>query len=86
VGKKHTLRNGHVVEELDYDPSPEFALDIDPQTGEVKHWMSFDPRTGPESEAQINYFAAREYPGADKWEVGVPIKVAGKRAAAAMAP
>jgi hypothetical protein len=67
---------------LEYDPSPEFAVEIR-SDGTVSHFMAFDHRYGPESQDQIDFFKRRNYPGADKWEVGKPIRVAGARAAAA---
>lgn len=68
--------------ELQYDPSPEYAVEVR-SDGAVSHFMSFDPRYGPESDDQIAYFQRRNYPGSDSWEIGKSIKVAAVRDAIA---
>jgi hypothetical protein len=68
--------------ELEYDPSPEFAVEVRAD-GSLSHFMAFDPRNGPESEDQIAYYQRRCYPGSQSWEVGVPVRVASPRDAAA---
>jgi hypothetical protein len=39
----------------------------------VLNWMAFDPKYGPENEQQIEWHVAHGTPGAEKWEVGVPL-------------
>lgn len=39
----------------------------------VATWMAFDPKYGPESDKQIEWHVAHGTPGAETWEVGVPL-------------
>jgi hypothetical protein len=70
---------------VEFDPSPEYACAVlkDEVTGigYVSSWMAFVPEYGPESEAQIEYWRKKGYPGADTWEVGKRIKVVSPKAA-----
>ena len=72
---------------FDFDPSPEYACAVlkDEVTGigYVSSWMAFIPEYGPESEAQIEYWRRKGYPGSDTWEVGKRIKVYGPKQALA---
>jgi hypothetical protein len=71
---------------LPFDPHPEAwvrTVPLPDGTRAVDHSMSFDHNQGPESEAQLNYWRRRGYPGADKWQIGQPIRVATRQAAAA---
>lgn len=73
--QRRPMREG----ELEFDPSPEWACvlvkDEGTGLGRVSSWVAFDPRYGPETEAQIEYWQRRGYPGADTWEVGKKVKV-----------
>lgn len=73
VGK---TKKGTPIYELEQDPSPEYAVLVDPATGFVHHWIAFDPRYGPESEKQIEWWRDHGYPGAEDWEVGTPVRLA----------
>lgn len=70
-----------------FDPSPMYAFaivrDETNGVGYVTHWMAFDPAYGPESEAQIEYWQRRGYPGAETWEVGKKVRVYSERQALA---
>ncbi len=66
------------MSELTYDPSPLYALALGPPSTDgvrqVRSWMAFDPQYGPEQERQITWHIEHETPGAETWEVGVPVE------------
>ena len=76
----HT-KKGTPIYALEEDPSPEFAVLVDPETGTVHHWIAFLPFYGPESEKQIEWWRDHGYPGAEHWEVGKPIRLAPEKKA-----
>ena len=59
---------------------PLYSLDIN-KHGRVSHFMAFDCRYGPESQAQIDWHVKNGTPGAETWEVGVPCRVHGRQGA-----
>jgi hypothetical protein len=60
--------------QFQFDPSPLFALEVTAE-GRVRHWMAFDPAYGPESQDQIDWHVRAGTEGAQRWEVGQPVKV-----------
>lgn len=68
MASKRTLRR--YSEPFAHDPNPLYAVARDGDN--FAHWMAFDPRHGPESEAQIEWHLEHNTPGAELWEVGVP--------------
>jgi hypothetical protein len=57
---------------LEFDPSPLYAVERQAD-GTFSHWMAFDPKYGPASQAQIDWHIEHGTPGAEDWEVGVPL-------------
>jgi hypothetical protein len=57
--------------------NPLYACEVGPPDEDghrpVLNWMAFDPKYGPESVAQIEWHVAHGTPGAELWEVGVPV-------------
>lgn len=79
-GRQRRIRkDGHLVytTEYKYDPGPRFACEVqEPDENghrQITHWMAFDPKYGPESQAQIDWFTDR---GVDtsEWKVGESCK------------
>lgn len=56
---------------LEEDISPLFACEI--KNGIILTWMSFDPKYGPGSQTQIDWFTHQGY-DTSEWKVGEPIK------------
>ena len=73
-------RNNQEVNPWDFDPNPQYACAVDKETGQVHVWMAFDPKYGPETEAQIQWHKDHGTPGAETWEIGVPCDGPGFRA------
>lgn len=65
-------------EPFKFDPNPLYACQVvyDEETGigMILDWMAFDPKYGPESQAQIDWHIAHDHPNASEWEVGKPAK------------
>lgn len=75
-GRQRRIRkDGHLVytKELKYDHGPLWAAEFGPPDHNghrhLIQWMAFDPRYGPETQEQIDYFTDR---GVDtsEWKVG----------------
>jgi hypothetical protein len=63
-------------DEGDARTNPMFSCEVLGKKGDehrpVVNWMAFDPRYGPDTEAQIAWHIAHGTPGAETWEVGTP--------------